>query len=176
MGGTPPILRDGLLDGLTILAAPSTAATDACAALGARVDALDADLLDEAAAAAAAGSSAATVLVVDAAPLFGDGGPDAVRAALDGAWSAVRAHFDPQRTGKIVLVAPPPGAGELAGAVRAGLENTARTLSIEWARHGVRVVAVLPGDATAPGELGQLVAYLASPAGDYLSGCALTLA
>ncbi|MBX5443034.1 MAG: hypothetical protein IRZ32_16090, partial [Solirubrobacteraceae bacterium] len=59
MGGTPPILRDGLLDGLTILAAPRTAATDACAALGARVDALDADLLDEAAAAAAPGTAAA---------------------------------------------------------------------------------------------------------------------
>jgi len=176
MPGPAPILRDGLLDGLTLLAAPRTPATDACAALGARVEALEADLLDEAATLAAVEGSAATMLVVDTAPLFGAGGEVALRAALDGAWSAVHAHFDPERTEKIVLVAPPPGAGEHAGALRAGLENAARTLSIEWARHQVRIVAILPGDATDPADLAQLVAYLASPAGDYFSGCALTLA
>jgi len=176
MAGPAPILRDGLLDGVAVLAAPRTTATDACAALGARVEALEADLLDEAATTAAAEGSEATVLVVDAAPLFGPGGPAALRAALDATWSAIHAHFDAARTAKIVLLAPPPGAGAHAGALRAGLENLARTLSIEWSRHRVGVVAILPGDATAPGDVGQLVAYLASPAGDYFSGCALTLA
>jgi citronellol/citronellal dehydrogenase len=76
--------------------------------------------------------------------------------------------------GLVVLLAPPPGGAE-ASAARAGLENLARTLSIEWARFGVRPVAVLPGPATTPGEVAELVAYLASPAGAYYSGCAFTL-
>src|ERR671934_252664 len=48
---------------------------------------------------------------------------------------------------------------------RAGLENLARTLSIEWARHAVTTVAIAPGASTSAGELAALVAYLASPAG-----------
>ena len=72
--------------------------------------------------------------------------------------------------GQLLLLAPPPGdAG--AEAARAGLENLARTLSIEWARHGIRPVAILPGAATEPEEVAELAAFLASPAGDYYSGC-----
>jgi citronellol/citronellal dehydrogenase len=70
-----------------------------------------------------------------------------------------------------VLVAPGPEAGPL----RAALENLARTLSVEWARFDVRTTAILPGAETTDEELGTLVAYLASPAGDYYSGCALAL-
>ena len=77
--------------------------------------------------------------------------------------------------GLAVLIAPPPGAGEHADAAAAGLENLARTLSIEWARFATRAVTVAPGDATGPGELAVLVAYLASPAGAYYSGCLLDL-
>ena len=44
-----------------------------------------------------------------------------------------------------------------------------------WARHAIRTAAVLPGDATSDDDVAQLVAYLASPAGDYFSGCAFTL-
>ncbi|HEY8583500.1 MAG TPA: hypothetical protein VIL49_11155, partial [Capillimicrobium sp.] len=80
------ILRDGLLDGLGVLAAPRTPVTDACLRLGARVDALEVDLLDEEATQAAAAGTEASVLVVDTAPLFGAGGPAALRGALDGAW------------------------------------------------------------------------------------------
>jgi hypothetical protein len=97
---------------------------------------------------------------------------DEVRAALDEAWDAIRASALPPGSRLIVLLAPPPGDAHHAAA-RAGLENLARTLSIEWAQHGIRPVAVLQGgddEATA-----ELVAYLASPAGAYFSGCAITL-
>ena len=169
------ILRDGALDGLTVLAAPRTPVTDACARAGAQVVALEADLLDEAATQAAAAGVDAPVLVVDTAPLFGAGGGDALRAALDGSWSAIHAHFAPERAAKVVLVAARPGAGRHAEALRAGLENLARTLSIEWARHGVRTTALLPGPETTDAEVGELVAFLASPAGDYYSGCRFEL-
>jgi hypothetical protein len=93
--------------------------------------------------------------------------------ALDEAWDAIRAHMlPPDHEGLIVLIAPPPGDAD-AQAARAGLENLARTLSIEWARHGIRPVTILPGDdadATA-----ELVAFLASKAGAYYAGCAFTL-
>jgi NAD(P)-dependent dehydrogenase (short-subunit alcohol dehydrogenase family) len=169
------LLRDGLLGGLTVLAAPRTAATDACAAAGANVQPLEADLLDEAATQAAAAGTEASVLVVDTRPLFGAGGADALRAALDGAWSAVRAHFAPERAGKVVLIAPRSSAGPYAEGLRAGLENLARTLSVEWARYGVRTTALLPGEEVDEAEVAQLVAFLASPAGDYYSGCRFDL-
>jgi hypothetical protein len=69
-----------------------------------------------------------------------------------------------------VLLAPAGDAGPHAEATGAALENAARTLSVEWARFGVRVVALRPsGEAAA--EVAELVAFLASPAGDYFSGC-----
>jgi len=96
--------------------------------------------------------------------------------ALDAAWDAIRAHaLPPGRTGRlIVLIAPPPGDAH-AEATRAGLENLARTLSIEWARYGTRPVAILPDRDTGDDELAELVAFLASRAGAYYSGCAFTL-
>ena len=112
----------------------------------------------------------ADVLVWDGASLAGP------RDVLDGAWLALRpvakaAWIDAERPGgKLLLIAPPPSdAG--AEAARAGLENLARTLSIEWARYGIRTVAILPGEATGPEEVAELVAFLASTAGDYYSGC-----
>jgi hypothetical protein len=80
-----------------------------------------------------------------------------------------------ERPGKVVLVGPRPDAGPFAGAARAGLENLARTLSVEWARYGVTAVAVWPGERTTGEELAELVSFLVSPAGDYLSGCRLAL-
>ena len=50
----------------------------------------------------------------------------------------------------------------------------ARTLSIEWARLGIRPVAVLPARRR-PAEIAELVAFLASPAGAYYSGCVFDL-
>jgi NAD(P)-dependent dehydrogenase (short-subunit alcohol dehydrogenase family) len=95
-----------------------------------------------------------------------------VPEVLDEAWDAIRGAL---RDGQlIVLIAPPPG-GAAAEAARAGLENMARTLSIEWARRGIRPVAITPGTATSPAEIAELVAFLASPAGAYFSGCRFDL-
>src|SRR5207245_2178300 len=77
--------------------------------------------------------------------------------------------------GRIVLLAPRPGAGPHAEAATAGIENLARTLSIEWARHSITAVAVAPGARTPAGELAAVTAYLLSPAGAYFSGCLLDL-
>jgi NAD(P)-dependent dehydrogenase (short-subunit alcohol dehydrogenase family) len=75
----------------------------------------------------------------------------------------------------VLIVGPRPDAGPFAGALRAGLENLARTLSIEWSRYGWRIVTILPGRLTSDAALAEVVAFLASPAGDYYSGCALAL-
>lgn len=157
----------------------------ALAALGATTVALPATFDEDEAAehvgAALAAHGAIDALVHDLRPAFGAGAGDALRAALDAAWIAVRAvataAFIPgPRGGKVTLIAPPPGDGEpsLAG-VRAATENLARTLSIEWARHGIATVAITPGAATSDAQLAALAAYLASPAGDYFSGCRLAL-
>jgi NAD(P)-dependent dehydrogenase (short-subunit alcohol dehydrogenase family) len=136
--------------------------------------------LDEEALASAVDPSAGA-LVHDLRPAFGDGGQDGLRAAIDLAWVAVRAvanvAFIPaSHGGKVVLVAPSPNDGDPATAgVRAATENLARTLSIEWARHRITTVAITPGSHTSDEEIGALVAYLVSSAGDYWSGCRLAL-
>jgi NAD(P)-dependent dehydrogenase (short-subunit alcohol dehydrogenase family) len=117
------------------------------------------------------------MLVVDGAALFASGG---LGACLAGAWEATRTVINgvllpAARGGRIVYLAPAPGAGEQAEAARAGLENLARTLSVEWARHAITVVTIALGDTTAPGEVAALTAYLASSAGAYFSGCLLDL-
>jgi NAD(P)-dependent dehydrogenase (short-subunit alcohol dehydrogenase family) len=77
--------------------------------------------------------------------------------------------------GKLLLVAPASDAGEHAEAVRAGLENLARTLSVEWARHRITAVAIAPGPETTDEQVAELLGYLLSPAGDYFTGCRLEL-
>jgi citronellol/citronellal dehydrogenase len=177
------VLRPGVLDGVSVCVAGGGATVAArLGALGASIAVLDADLGDEdAVAGAVAGLGRLDVLVLDAAGPFAAAGAGmaGLRAAVDGGWNAVRAVVNagwvadddtvPARPGKVVLLAPPPDAGEHAVAVGAALENTARTLSVEWARFGVRVVAVrVGGDA----QRAELTAFLASPAGDYFTGCA----
>lgn len=189
-----PHLRPGLLEGRSVAVAGASSAggfgratADAGSALGAAVAELEIDPAgDEERVATLVADTVGgplELLAWDGAGAFaGAGEPSvaAVRAALDGAWLAVRAvaqHAMIPREhggGKLLLIAPPPG-GAHAAAARAGLENMARTLSIEWARFAVRPVALHPGPATAPEEAGQLAAYLASPAGDYFSGCVLRL-
>lgn len=184
----------------------------ACAALGASVsscapltetgavaeeaalDARIADVLREA--------GGVDLLVVAGADFFAHGlavagdGHAALRACMDGAWSATRAVVNraflalsaageagaggpaqgaDARGGRIVYLAPAADAGAHADAARAGLENLARTLSIEWARHGITTVAIAPGADTPTEQVATLVAYLASPAGAYFSGCLLDL-
>ena len=107
--------------------------------------------------------------------------------------------------GKIVNVTLSPHHGlpgmAHSSAARAAVENLTRVLSIEWARFGIRLTALAAGHfatetlrtkyprpvvegvaGTVPlqrlgteEEFAWLVAYLASPAGDYYSGCVFTI-
>ena len=182
-------------------ASVGVAVSAACSALGAHVsecllgsDAspeLEQARLEEALDGALAAARGVDLLAVDGASLFGsalDGQPGGARAALrrclEASWNVTRAlaerAFIPDgRGGRIVYIAPAPDAGDHADAARAGLENLARTLSIEWARHGVTVVTIALGSAgdgaSAASEAAALTAYLASPAGAYFSGCLLDL-
>jgi hypothetical protein len=158
---------------------------EVCAALGAAATAcalpLDAqadgqEQRIEAAVAAAVGERVLDVLVLDGGALFARAG---LVDALQAVWNATRAvaqrSFIAGEGGRLLLIAPPPSAGEHARAAAAGLENLARTLSIEWARYAVTAVAIAPGGDTTAGEVGALAAYLASPAGAYFSGCLIDL-
>jgi NAD(P)-dependent dehydrogenase (short-subunit alcohol dehydrogenase family) len=177
----------------------------ACATLGARVSrcpldsrggiAGDSPDVGEVIDGVLARAASLELLAVDAASLFASavdesrGGRTALGACLDASWNvtravAERAFLADGRGGRVVYLAPAPDAGEHADAARAGLENLARTLSIEWARHSVTAVAIAPGSgADAPSssaaatasEVGALTAYLASPAGAYFSGCLFDL-
>jgi citronellol/citronellal dehydrogenase len=109
----------------------------------------------------------------------------------------------PAGYGKIVSVTMSPHRGTPgmahSSAARSAVESLTRTLAAEWGPHGVRLVAVAPGfvhteaitrygidlDALAgPVPLGRLqaadevaamVAFLASPAGDYVTGTTITI-
>jgi NAD(P)-dependent dehydrogenase (short-subunit alcohol dehydrogenase family) len=184
------VLRPGVLDGLTLCVAGDGAEERArAAALGARVVTVDGDLADEDAVAMAVGALGhIDVLVVDAASAFAaaGGGMAGLRSAVDDGWNVVRAVVNASWVpdegdageaagaaagGKVVFLAPAADAGEHANAVGAALENAARTLSVEWARFGVRITAVRPRAGASDDERAELVAFLASPAGDYFTGC-----
>ena len=76
---------------------------------------------------------------------------------------------------KLALIAPARDDSLVAGPLERALENMARTLSVEWSRFGVRTVAIAREPETPPMEVAAMVAYLASAAGDYFSGCLLEL-
>jgi citronellol/citronellal dehydrogenase len=184
------VLRPGVLDGLTLCVVGDGAPErERAAALGARVVTVDGDLADEDAVGLAVSAlGAIDVLVVDAASAYAEagGGMPGLRRAVDDGWNVVRAVVNAgwiaeaeagdgappaAAGGKVVLLAPPGDAGEHANAVGAALENAARTLSVEWARFGVRITAIRPRAGAADDERAELVAFLASPAGDYFTGC-----
>ena len=174
------LLREGLLEGRTIALAgparPEIAA--ALEGLGAQTQSLAIDAEDD-------HIAATDALVVDAAARFEAAAAEddelaPLRAAADGAWTITRtvanaAWIGPERPGKLVLLAPAPDAGPHAEATRAALENLSRTLSIEWARFGIRTTTITPGTGTTIPTLAALTAYLLSPAGDYFSGARLDL-
>jgi hypothetical protein len=148
--------------------------------LGARLVALDPELGELDAAAWAAERAPVHALVYDAATSFADGGMGGLRAAVDDGWSAIQAIataalIPAVHDTAIVLLAPRVGAGRHATAVRAALENTARTLSIEWARFAITTTVVAPGAGTTDEEIATLVAFLVSRAARYLSGCRFEL-
>ena len=119
--------------------------------------------------------------------------------------AAATKAFIPAERGKILSVTLSPHNGMPgmvhSGAARAAVENMMRTLAIEWSRFGITTCAIAAGhfatdtlltkyprpvvDAVAgtiplgrlgdPDELAWLVAYLASPAGNFVSGAVLTV-
>jgi hypothetical protein len=174
------VLRDGLLDGRAIALVGESLAP-ALERLGARVEivaAVDGD--EERVGEWARAVGPLHAIVYDARPAFASGGEAALSDSLEHGWVAVRevangALIDGAGPGKVVLVGPRPDAGPHAEAARAGLENLARTLSVEWARHSVTAAMVAPGPSTSEDEVAELVCFLVSPAGEYLTGCRLEL-
>jgi citronellol/citronellal dehydrogenase len=133
-----------------------------------------------------------------------------IRLNVEGTWLvthavATKAMIPSGRGGKVfsVTLSPHNGMPGMAhsGAARAAVENLMRTLSVEWARFGIRLLALAAGQFetetlltkypqaiveriahTIPlGRMGTerefawLVAYLASPAGDFFSGAVITM-
>jgi citronellol/citronellal dehydrogenase len=133
-----------------------------------------------------------------------------IRLNVEGTWLmthavATKAMIPSGRGGKVLSVTLSPHNGmpgmAHSGAARAAVENLMRTLSVEWARFGIRLLALAAGQfetqtlltkypqaiveriaQTIPlGRMGTeqewawLVAYLASPAGDFFSGTVLTM-
>jgi len=119
--------------------------------------------------------------------------------------AAATKAFIPQGGGKVLSVTLSPHNGMPgmvhSGAARAAVENMMRTLAIEWARFGIRTCALAAGQfatetlltkypqvvvdnlersipigrAGRAEEMAWLVAYLASPAGDFFSGTTITI-
>jgi len=113
--------------------------------------------------------------------------------------------FIPQGGGKVISMTISPHNGMPgmvhSGAARAAVENMMRTLSIEWSRFQIKLCAIAVGQfdtetlrtkypaavsenvaRTVPlgrlgteAEMGWLVAFLASPAGDFFSGSVITV-
>jgi citronellol/citronellal dehydrogenase len=111
----------------------------------------------------------------------------------------------PARAGKVVsiTISPHNGLPSMAhsSAARAAVESLTRVLSVEWSRFGIALNAIAAGQIAtdtlttkyprpivdaladtiplgrlgAPDEIAWLVAYLASPAGDFISGAVLTV-
>jgi citronellol/citronellal dehydrogenase len=139
--------------------------------------------------------------------------PKGFRTVIDlnvqGTWlmshAAATKAFIPAGGGKIISVTLSPHNGMPgmvhSGAARAGVENMMRTLSVEWARFGIKTCALAAGQFDTevirtkypkevsenvartiplqrlgrPEEMAWLVAFLASPAGDFASGAVFTL-
>ena len=119
--------------------------------------------------------------------------------------AATKAFIPQGDGGKVLSVTLSPHGGMPgmvhSGAARAAVENMMRTLSIEWSRFGIRLCAIAPGQFDTevfrtkypaevvesvprtiplgrlgrPEEIAWLIAYLASPAGDFFSGAVLTI-
>ena len=105
--------------------------------------------------------------------------------------------------GKVVSITMTPRRGmpgmSHSSAARAGVESLMRTLAVEWGRHGIRLVAVAPGIVhtqawerygldpaqiasvvplarlQAADEVAATVAFLLSPAGDYVTGTTIVV-
>jgi citronellol/citronellal dehydrogenase len=132
-----------------------------------------------------------------------------MRLNVEGTWLMTHAvatrSMIPSGGGKVISITLSPHNGMPgmvhSGAARAAVENLMKGLAIEWARYGIRLNAIAPGQIgtdtfmtkypkelvammaeTIPigrvgtaDEIAWMVAYLASPAGDFVSGAVLTI-
>jgi citronellol/citronellal dehydrogenase len=119
--------------------------------------------------------------------------------------AAATKAFIPQQSGKIISVTLSPHNGMPAmvhsGAARAAVENMMRTLAVEWARFNIKTCSLAAGQFATETlltkyppelvaqvahsiplqrtgraeEMAWMVAYLASPAGDFISGTTITI-
>ncbi len=174
--------RDDLLNGRRVAFAGGggVAILAELARLGAWVETLDlAQANEDAAAAWVAERTPLQALVFNATQTFASGGEPALHASLEMAWVGARAvatgALIPAGEGRLLFTAPRPDAGPHAEAARAGLENLARTLSVEWARFGVTAVTICPGWQTTEAQIAELVCFLLSEAGGYFTGCRFDL-
>ncbi len=109
----------------------------------------------------------------------------------------------PNGYGKIVSIVLSPRRGIPgmfhSSAARAAVESMTRTLASEWGRHGIRLTCVAPGSIDTDGlkgygqdasavaasiplgrlgsaeEVAELVAFVSSPAGDFITGTTLVI-
>ncbi len=109
----------------------------------------------------------------------------------------------PDGYGKVLSVTMTPRRGmpgmAHSSAARAAVESLTRTLAVEWGRFGIRLVAVAPGIVHTPAwerygldaaqvaqvvpvgrlqaaeEVAAMLAFLASPAGDYVTGTTIVV-
>ena len=130
------------------------------------------------------------------------------RLNLDAVWELTREvasrSMIPGAGGLIVFIGFSPRRGipgfAPAAAIRAGLENLASGLALEWSRHGIRAVCVVPGNIETEGlaaygaeeleasrrqvplgrlgrpeEVGETVAFLATDGGRYITGTSIVV-
>jgi NAD(P)-dependent dehydrogenase (short-subunit alcohol dehydrogenase family) len=179
------MLRENLLAGrrIAVGGALSEPVIEALQALGAELEFLSGEQLpsdENRVGEWARGRAPLHALIWDGGGAFDEGGQAGLDGTLEQAWTAVRevatgALIGATVSGKLLLIAPRPDAGPLADAARAGLENLVRTLSVEWARYEVTAVTIAPGVDTTEQQLAELVCFVVSDAGNYLSGCRLEL-
>ncbi len=202
---------------------PLQETVEAVEALGGRAEAVAADIRDEEAVGAMVDgllerhgrldllvNNAGGQFLAPAETISAKGFRTVTELNVQGTWNMTQAAatkaFIPQGGGgKVVSITLSPHNGMPgmvhSGAARAAVENMMRTLSVEWSRFGIRLVAIAPGQIDTevfrtkypkvvvetvpktiplgrlgtPEEIAWLIAYLASPAGDFFSGTTLTI-
>ena len=133
---------------------------------------------------------------------FGMPSPSTLKSATCAATSAGKADSSKQHSMVFIGFSPRRGIPGFApaAAARAALENLAAGLALEWGKHSIRSVCVVPGNIETEGlegygaealeesrrqvplgrlgraeEVGELIAFLASDGGAYVSGTSVVV-